>query len=91
MEAVLPRRPVAFRDIENVGLYRTQNLTALALSEKTRLTAAICTFAQSNIVLSDALSLSLGGRYDYLDVDVTSSLGANSGSESDGLFTLKQA
>ena len=79
-----------FDDIENVGLYRTQNLTRFGTIREDEINSnSYALFAQSNIVLSDALSLSLGGRYDYLDVDVTSSLGANSGSESDGLFTLK--
>ena len=79
-----------FDDIENVGLYRTQSLTRFGTIREDEINSnSYALFAQSNIVLSDALSLSLGGRYDYLDVDVTSSLGANSGSESDGLFTLK--
>lgn len=79
-----------FDDIDNVGLYRTQNLERFGtIREDTIDSRSASLFAQSNIVLTDALSLSLGGRYDYLSVDVDSDLQANSGSESDGLFTLK--
>mgnify|MGYP000312210033 CR=1 FL=1 len=79
-----------FDDIDNVGLYRTQNLERFGtIREDIIDSRSTSLFAQSNIVLTDALSLSLGGRYDYLSVDVDSDLQANSGSESDGLFTLK--
>ncbi len=81
-----------FDDIENVGLYRTRNLQRVGtIREDAIKSSSYSLFAQSNILLTDALSLSLGGRYDYLDVDVTSDLAANSGEESDGLFTLKAA
>ncbi len=81
-----------FDDIDNVGLYRTQNLKRLStIREDAVKSSSYSLFAQSNIVLSDDLSLSLGGRYDYLDVQVDSDLAANSGDEGDGLFTLKAA
>lgn len=81
-----------FDDIDNVGLYRTQNLQRLStIREDAIKSSSYSVFAQSNIVLSDDLSLSLGGRYDYLDVEVDSDLAANSGDEGDGLFTLKAA
>ena len=79
-----------YDDIGNVGLYRTQNLQRFSTTrEDTIDSLSGALFAQSNIVLSDSLSLSLGGRYDYLSVDVESDLPANSGDDSDGLFTIK--
>ncbi|MFW8590430.1 TonB-dependent receptor [Glaciecola sp. 2405UD65-10] len=81
-----------FDDINNVGLYRTQNLQRTStIREDAIKSNSYALFAQSNIVLTDDLSLTLGGRYDYLDVEVESDLDANSGSENDGIFTLKAA
>lgn len=79
-----------FDDVDNVGLYKTQNLQRVSTTREDSINSnSYAVFAQSNIVLTDALSLSLGGRYDYLDVDVDSDIAANSGTENDGLFTLK--
>ena len=81
-----------FDDIDNVGLYRTQNLQRTStIREDAIKSNSYALFAQSNIVLSDDLSLTLGGRYDYLDVEVESDLDANSGSKNDGILTLKAA
>lgn len=81
-----------FDDIDNVGLYRTQNLQRTStIREDAIKSNSYALFAQSNIVLTDDISLTLGGRYDYLDVEVESDLDANSGSENDGIFTLKAA
>ena len=79
-----------FDDIDNVGLYRTRDLQRFGTIREDAIESnSYALFAQSNIVLSDALSLSLGGRYDYLDVNVNSDVNANSGSADDGIFTLK--
>lgn len=79
-----------YDDINNVGLYRTQNLIRFgSIREDAIKSDSYTIFAQSNILLSDELSLSLGGRYDYLDVDVKSDLNANSGSKSDDIISLK--
>lgn len=81
-----------FDDINNVGLYRTQDLQRLsAIREDEIESNSYSFFAQSNIPLSNALTLSIGGRYDYMDVDVDSNLEENSGSENDGLFSVKAA
>ncbi|MDO6566601.1 TonB-dependent receptor [Alteromonas sp. 1_MG-2023] len=79
-----------YDDIDNVGLYRTQDLQRLGtIREDAIESSSYAAFAQSTIMLSDALSLSLGGRYDYFDIDVDSQVAANSGSENDGMFSLK--
>jgi len=83
-----------YDDIDNVGLYRTQDLQRIGtngegiIREDAIESSSYAAFAQSTIVLSDTLSLSLGGRYDYFDVEVDGQ-SENSGSESDGMFSLK--
>lgn len=79
-----------YDDIGNVGLYRTQNLERLSTIREDAIdSSSYAAFAQSNIVLSDSLTLSLGGRYDYFDIEVDSQIAANSGDEKDGMFSLK--
>ena len=77
-------------DIDNVGLYRTQNLTRLSTIREDEIkSSSYAVFAQSNIILGDSWAMALGVRYDHLDVDVNSDVDANSGSENDGLLSLK--
>lgn len=79
-----------YDDINNVGLYRTQDLIRFGtIREDAIKSESYAIFAQSNILLSDELSLSLGGRYDYFDVAVKSDLDANSGSKNDQIVSLK--
>ncbi len=81
-----------FDDIDNVGLYKTQNLRRIStVREDSIKSNSYALFAQSHTAISDDLSLSLGGRIDYLDVDVNSDLMANSGDKSDSLFSVKAA
>ncbi|NDV90422.1 TonB-dependent receptor [Alteromonas sp. 345S023] len=81
-----------FDDIDNVGLYRTTHLIRNnVIREDTIQSRSYASFIQANIAINDDLTLSLGGRYDYLDVNVTSNLAPNSGSKNDGLSTLKAA
>lgn len=79
-----------YDDIDNVGLYRTQDLVRVGtIREDAIESSSYAAFAQSTIMLSDALSLSLGGRYDYFDIEVDGQMAENSGSENDGMFSLK--
>lgn len=79
-------------DIDNVGLYPTRQRERTGITREDSIdSASYALYAQTNFSLSENASLTLGGRYDYMDVDVTSILPQNSGSESDGLFSLKGA
>lgn len=81
-----------FDDIDNVGLYRTTNLVRTGVIREDEIQSrSYASFIQANLVLFDDLTLSLGGRYDYLDVAVNSNLAANSGNKSEDLPTLKAA
>lgn len=79
-------------DIDNVGLYPTRNRERTGVTREDSIeSASYALYAQSNFDLTESMSLTLGGRYDYMDVEVSSGLPQNSGSESDGLFSLKGA
>lgn len=86
-----------FDDIDDVGLYRTrarQRLSATTVSDIRELSVAA--YGQTGLRLNDWARLSLGARYDVLDVavDNRSDAGtgpANSGKARDSLFSPKFA
>lgn len=81
-----------YDDIDKVGLYPTVARQRVGVTREDSISSVSYSgYTQLNMYLTDKLNATLGGRYDYLDVDVDSVLSNNSGDESDGLFSLKGA
>lgn len=81
-----------YDDIDEVGLFPTVNRQRTGITRQDAVSSAsYAGFIQSNLFVTDKLSLTLGGRYNYIDVEVDSGLPANSGTDTDGTFNLKGA
>nr|WP_232364548.1 TonB-dependent receptor [Salinimonas lutimaris] len=81
-----------YDDIDEVGLYPTVNRQRTGVTRQDAISSAsYAGYIQANLFVTDKLNLTLGGRYDYIDVDVDSVLPANSGTDTDSMFNLKGA
>ena len=81
-----------YDDIGNVGLYPTTNRQRTSIVREDAIdSSSYAAYAQAYMYLTEDVSLTFGGRYDYMDVQVKGLLAANSGDESDSLFSLKAA
>ncbi|WDE09073.1 TonB-dependent receptor [Thalassomonas viridans] len=81
---------VRYDDIDTVGLYKTVNRQQIATTRQDSVEEySISLFWEGEMDLTNALSVNLGARYDFLDVDVDSNVQVNSGTDNDGLFSLK--
>ncbi|WP_417761905.1 TonB-dependent receptor [Shewanella sp.] len=81
---------VRYDDIGDVGLYHTQErrrLDTVRDDAVDELSTGI--FGKVETHLTDALTLRLGGRYDYYDADVDSNNALNSGDANDDIWSLK--
>lgn len=81
---------VRYDDIGNVGLYHTNARTRLDTvrdDSVDELSTGIFTKIQTHV--TDALTLRVGGRYDYYDADVDSDNQLNSGKANDDIWSLK--
>ncbi|WP_189430455.1 TonB-dependent receptor [Alishewanella longhuensis] len=77
-------------DIAKVGLYNTQARQRLdTIREDEVLQRSIALFNQSSFALTEQWLVHLGARYDLMAARVTSDVAANSGTASDGIFSLK--
>ena len=81
-----------YDDIDEVGLFPTVNRQRTGVTRQDAISSAsYAGYIQANLFVTDKLNLTLGGRYDYIDVDVDSVLPANSGTDTDGMLNLKGA
>ncbi|WP_229805063.1 TonB-dependent receptor [Alteromonas halophila] len=79
-----------YDDIDNVGLYNTVARERVSTRRQDSIESlSYALYGQTHTHLTDALSLTLGARVDTLDVDVSSLLPDNSGSQNDTLLSLK--
>jgi outer membrane receptor protein involved in Fe transport len=77
-------------DIAKVGLYNTQQRSRLGTVRQDQLQqGSVALFSQTLLQLNADWSAHLGLRYDLFGADVDSSLAANSGSASDGIWSVK--
>ncbi len=81
-----------YDDISEVGLFPTVNRQRTGVTRQDSVSSfSYALYGQTNWYLSERLNVTLGGRYDRLDVDVDSIIPANSGTKDDDLFSLKGA
>ncbi len=79
-----------YDDISEVALYRTQARERLGAVRSDSVDEfSIGLFWEGDLDITDKLSANLGVRYDQLYVDVDSDLEANSGSDNDGISSVK--
>lgn len=79
-----------YDDIDNVGLYKTANRQRLSTTRQDSVEQySIGLFWDAEMHLTEDLTLTLGVRYDQMDVDVDSIVAQNSGSDDDNLFSSK--
>jgi outer membrane receptor protein involved in Fe transport len=79
-----------YDDISEVGLYHTDGAQRLGtIRDDSVKEASLALYSQTQAMLSDALTLTLGLRYDHYFVDVDAQLEANSGKDDAGIFSPK--
>ncbi|CAN8139733.1 iron complex outermembrane recepter protein [uncultured Thiomicrorhabdus sp.] len=79
-----------YDDIHEVALYNTEQRQRFNTIRKDQVKEnSIGLYAAFDLDLSEKLSLTLGGRYDYFSVDVNSDLAVNSGTTDEGVASLK--
>ena len=79
-----------YDDIGRVGLFHTQNRERFETVRQDAVKeSSIAPYLQAEYRFNPRLRASLGGRYDYYNFDVNSSIEANSGKTNDSLFSPK--
>ena len=76
--------------IGNVSLHRTQARERQSTIRQDSVDEySVGVFSGLGVDVTENIAINIGARYDYFGVDVSSDLAQNSGTEQDGLFSLK--